>query len=513
MPIDSRMLVNVYPSIIQPGATDLEVNGLVLTRNASIPISRVSQGMLQFFSPADVAVYFGGDSDEYAFSQVYFSGYTGAWKAPSRLIFARYNDTAAPAWIRGDPLVATIADFKTLDAADLTVDFSGTSIAITPVNLSVMESYTQIADALQAAIRAAGTGNEQAATATVTYDTILRAFTITAGGAGANGQTVTVEDGALADMMLLSTASNPTLSDGSDAIPPAQIMENIRGVAGNWATFTTLWAATIDEMLMLARWQAETPVSYLYCPWDDDENGHLREPNSTDDSATILSGISADVGLVFGAGESGLPGSAFAAFEMAIAASIDFSAFRGMITFAHKQQEGLSFNVTDTATARALDAKGVNFYGNFATRNAEFLRFYPGRTLGAWRWMDHYIGGVWFMNALNNAAMYGLGSSPIIPYNTDGLGIVESIYMQPIKRAINNGVITPGLALSDTQRAEIIREAGTNIIPDLQMYGYYLQVRAPEPSVRMDRGSTVNILWYTFAGSVHKLDLRAVSLA
>ena len=61
MPIPASWIVSINPRLIQPGGTDLEFNGLILTENALMPLS----SMVMEFTTADaVGSYFGLDTAE-----------------------------------------------------------------------------------------------------------------------------------------------------------------------------------------------------------------------------------------------------------------------------------------------------------------------------------------------------------------------------------------------------------------------------------------------------------------
>ena len=79
--------------------------------------------------------------------------------------------------------------------------------------------------------------------------------------------------------------------------------------------------------------------------------------------------------------------------------------------------------------------------------------------------------------------------------------------MDPIARAQGNGVIDPGVQLSEAQKAELFREAGMDITSYLDTDGYYLQVQDAGASVRVSRQSPAVSLWYTYGGSVNKIDI------
>ncbi|WP_367575649.1 DUF3383 family protein, partial [Serratia liquefaciens] len=66
------------------------------------------------------------------------------------------------------------------------------------------------------------------------------------------------------------------------------------------------------------------------------------------------------------------------AFVCGAAASIDFEATNGRITFAFRGQGGLVAGVTTATVASNLIANGYNFYGAYATANQQFREFQNG---------------------------------------------------------------------------------------------------------------------------------------
>lgn len=499
MAIDIRLIVDVTPSILSPGGQDLELNGMLLSRSDRIPASPTYRNMLQFASPEMVADYFGPESDEYAAAVHYFSGYSNSFKKPRRLYVALYPDRDAAAWLRGAEVEDDLAAFKAVAAGELEAVFSGVAAAITPVNLSAAASYSEIAAIVQEALRqAAPNGNAEAEGATVEYDSDFKAFVVRAGGPGAAGQTLAVGDSGLAALMRLDAGSSPTASNGVSAMARTEILDGIRETTANWATFLTVWDNDVDEAIGFARWASTFAVRFLAVM-------HNADAQTCVDIADALAGLNLDAAVAYG-------DARYAAFISGIAASVDYNREQGAVTYAHKYQAGLPYNVVDTAQAQIFVDHGVNFYGSYALNNNEFVFLYPGRTLGEWRWIDHFINGVWFYEALKLSAMQTLRSTPRIPYNQRGLGYIHAGYKSPINRAVLNGVIDVGLELTESQTATVIREAGKNIASDLFMYGFHLQIRLPAPEVRVTRDSTVNTLWYCYAGSVHRLELAARSI-
>lgn len=98
---------------------------------------------------------------------------------------------------------------------------------------------------------------------------------------------------------------------------------------------------------------------------------------------------------------------------------------------------------------------------------------------------------------------------PRVPYNEDGYSLIRSWCQDPINRARKNGVIDPGLNLSEAQKAELIREAGMDITNNLQTDGYYLKISDPGAQARTTRDTPNADLWYAYAGSCHRIELAS----
>ena len=194
------------------------------------------------------------------------------------------------------------------------------------------------------------------------------------------------------------------------------------------------------------------------------------------------------------------------------AASIDWDRRQGVITFAFKSQDGVPANVIKGVDATNLKAQGLNFMGDYATRNDIFVFMYPGNMFGSWDWIDTYLNACWLNNALQVAIMAGFNQTPRVPYNDEGYTLIRSWCLDPIKRGLYSGIIDTGITLSESQKAELFREAGRDISGELNTDGYVLQINDPAPAVRQKRESPEASLWYTYGGSVHRLDLASTAV-
>lgn len=496
MAIPASQIVNVTPRLIAAGGTDLVMNGLLLTQNALIPLTEFA---LSFTSADAVGDYFGQTSDEYLFAVRYFLGYNNSFKKPRALMVAPRVASAASAWLRGGKNTATLAALQAVADGAMSINIDGTDVALASVDLSGATSFSDVATTLTTALSGAGT---------VTFSSFTEAFTVTSNTTGAASSVSFASAGAsgtdLSALLNLTQAAGAILSPGADAMSVAENLAAVRVASDNWVTFTTIYSATDAEVLELAAWATGMGVDYLYVPWSTD--AELLDPTSVSSIAALLKAANA-------AATAGVYGTyAYAAFVMGAAASIDWDRINGVINFAHKGQSGLAPNVTDGQTAAALEANDWNFYGAYATRNDSFYLFFPGKMFGQYGFIDPYINAIWLKNVIQVSCMAGLAASGRVPYNDAGYALIRAWLVDPVNRALRNGTIDVGVTLSESQKAQLIQEAGEDISEELFTNGFVIRIDDPGASVRVNRESPTISLWYTYGGGVNRLEIASTAI-
>lgn len=193
--IPASNIVNVLPSVLSAGGTGLNGVGLILNNGTRVPAGTVAA----FSGPAAVSAYFGPASKHYAESLVYFTGFNGATIQPSTLLYAEYNQTPVPAYIRGGSLSGmTLAQLQAISGT-LNITIDGFAHNASALNLSAASSFSNGASIIQTAINGAltstgvMTGTIAPATFSITGSIAGNVLTVTAVGSGivVNGATIT----------------------------------------------------------------------------------------------------------------------------------------------------------------------------------------------------------------------------------------------------------------------------------------------------------------------------------
>lgn len=488
MAIPASQIVSVPPRVISAGGTDLEITGLILTEN---PLC-LYPGTMAFTSKAAVGDYFGLDSKEYLAAVKYFLGYDNSFRKPRRLHFARLVKAAIPGSLIGGQAEGLEA-LKAITEVKIKID--GAEVTASELSLGGKNTQSEIAEALTEKIGTSASG------ATVTYNGVLNCFIVTSGTTGAASSVEYVKsDGA--DKLGLDAGN---ASAGSDALTPEQNMDSIIDKETNWVSFTTLAEAEDEQALGFAKWANDQNVEYLYCGWttkpeDAQISNKGNLPNKL--AETKPEGVI----LTFGDLDH-------AVLVMAIAASIDWDRTNGLVTFAFKSQSGLAASVTDETSASNLLEMNANFYGRYATRNDDFIFYYQGKMAGGqFGFVDAFLGNLWLRNALQVAIMEGLNQTGRTPYTEEGYTLIRAWCSDPINRGLVNGAIEPGVELSEAQKAELFTEIGEDVSSKIFTDGFYLLVADPGAIARAGRETPLCGLWYTYGGSVHKVNLPVTAV-
>lgn len=494
MAIPASYIVAINPRLIPAGGTDLEFNGLLLSKNGLIPLS---SPVLQFANADTVGDYFGLESDEYKAASIYFLGYNNSFAKPRHLMIARRVDEAVGAYLRGAEYQSDLAALKAITAGTLNVTINGTEVALTGVDFSSATSYSDAASTLQTALQV-----ELAAT-TVTYSALTGAFQINSPSTG-DDETITYATGTVATAMNLTADAGAILSQGSNALTTTENMALIKERTQNWVSFTTLYTADQAEHLGLSAWASSQGIEYLYVGW-------------TAEAALLVQGSTTTIAdkikdAEYGATTLVYDNELLAAFVLGSIASVNWERYQGTINYAFKRVDGVAATVTDQTDADLLLAKGVSFMGNFATRNDDFTFFYDAKMFGDYGYIDAFINTVWLKNVMQVSIMNGLTQAGRVPYDERGYALIRAWLQDPINRALNNGTIDAGVTLSESQKTQVYNETGKDLSTELYTNGYAVLVEDAGAAVRVGRQSPNISVYYTYGGSINHIEVASTAI-
>lgn len=491
MTIPVSQIVQVNPGVLAAAGSALDLNGLILTPDPSVPIGAVKN----FATAADVSTFFGPASTEYQLALIYFSGPDNATRTPGNLIFAQYPTTAVGAYLRtGSFANVTLAQLQALTGI-LTINVNGTPKTSTAITLTGATSFSNAATLIQAAFTTPGFA--------VTYDAQRQAFLFQNTTTGA-GDLISFATGTLAIGLKATQATGAVVSNGAAIAVPGPFMDSVVAVTQNWAGFMTVTEQSIPNQILFATWTTAQNDRYVYNMQSSDVNMLTAGNTTTAMYAITLAQMNGTIHMQGNA--------THVAFAMSWAASLDFTRLNGRTTLAFQKQGGLIPSVTNASDANAIIANGGNFYGSYATAAQSFIFVYPGQVSGQFKWADSYVNQVWLNANLQLAMINLLVGAGSVPYNAQGYSLINAACNDPLSAAVNFGAIRTGVQMSSSQAIQVKNALGVDVTQNLYAQGFYLQIRDASAASRVARTSPPMTLYYMDGGSVQQLTLASIEI-
>ena len=566
MAIPASTLVSVTPSVLNPGGTGLNLAGMFLTQNTSVPAGPPTS----FANLTAVGTYFGVTSTEYAMAQVYFQGFDTSNIKPGLLWFAQYPAANTAAYARGGA-APTLAAIKTIIPAVTTA--SGT-ISGTTLTVGAMASGTilpgmlltgagvtagsRVVTQLSGTTGGAGTYQLSAASTvtvavavtayqdlsvtvdgvvkttaspvdlststslsnaaslvatalalaggqTCTYSSQFNAFIITSGTTGATS-TVTYGSGMLATTLALTQTTGAVLSQGQVAVvSQTAYMAGLLAYTTNWFSFTTTWEPVLASKQGFATWVSSTGGRYAYVPYDSDA--------SIVGSPSIYAGFGAWLTANTISGVAPVYNSLQTACMICgMFACLDFTQQNGRTSFMFRTNSQVSAAmVTDLTSYSNMVANGYSTYCQFSTQQSPNM-LANGQMSGPFLWIDSYVGAAYLAVSLQAAMINLLQQQKSIPYNTQGNTLIAAAASDPINAALNFGTIRPNTTPSASEAAQMNAAAGLAIDSYVGTKGYYFQVLPASAATRTARQSPPVSLWYMDGESVQQINIASVDV-
>lgn len=507
MSIPLSYLVSVNPSVIQTGAGQNTLYGLMLSQSTSIPFGRV----LTFTTADDVGTLLGKGTLEYQQAVIYFGAYSGATTRPSALnVTYLPSDERTPiqAALWGGSLAGMSLDTLRQAHGSLTLTVNGTPDTV-QVDLSQATSFSQAASEVQAALWPSGNGGS------VAWNVGLEAFVITAPAHASETDgtsqpsTITTASGPVADALALSANQGGITTPSCLNPTVVNVMDIIRASNPTW---TSLFCAfdPQSQYLELAKWASSQNNTVMAVLHDTALAGMTA--NALSQASTLYDqAVKAGYGGIFGVYVDPLA----AAFAACIYASVDFTQANGFLPFAGRTASGLTATVSDRATAAALDAKGISYIGSFAGPvDTDLTQLQSGRVSGPFTWADAYMGQIWFNRQMQHLLALMLRQPKAIPYTRKGDAIIAATLQPAVNDALSFGLISQGVNLSEDEALTISTNYGQGILTALQNNGYAISVAMEnaDASIRAKRQAVTATVLYTQGGSVQRINLNSIEV-
>lgn len=488
MPIKSTRYVEITSAVV--GASSVATQSLTGRRFTSNPLAPI--GKIITVLNGGAADYFGSSSDESVFANQYFSYVSPAPASrANNLQFAAYAPTGRAPTLYGGRNTSSLATIAAITDGSLAIKLGDTTTSLTAIDLSAVTSFADVANALQAEIRAAYTDpvDPQLSAVTVSYDVLNSQFTITGGTiTTADAQVLVSSIGTDLGVTLNLGGTASVQSPGSIAQTPLDAFIAAEQITDSFGTATfSDEDVTLDEAVALATYVSAQNVKYqIYFS--------VSRANYAAWSAALLN--IASTGLILNA----TAGEYKETLPMAITAAIDYDRRNSAVNFMFRQSS-LTGDVTDTAESLTLDAARVNYYGTTASAGQRIEFFQRGFLMGGATApidMNVHANEQWLKAEAASSFLSLLISIGQIPANNDGRGLVLAQLSDIIAQAKLNGVISVGKTLTAAQKIAVTELTGDSLAwTEVQNNGYWADVAMVE--VVGPSGAAEYVAKYTLA--------------
>ncbi|MFZ4835762.1 DUF3383 domain-containing protein [Rouxiella sp. Mn2063] len=485
---------SITPNVVTPAGSAVDANGLVLTDNELIPVGKV----VSYFTASDVSALMGSNSKEFLAAQQYFNGYENSSVIPGELLMQRIvTENVAGYLLSGNLKGVPLSTLKNIPASTITLFIDGASTTSDLIDLSTATSLSDIADKLETGIGATKVHVE--------WLSIANRFIIRSATAGDDSEVSFAIAGALATGLLLTQDTAATVSPGSAAVTLTDTMNGIINKNQNWILFSSLVELTDEQKTELCAWASSTHNRYGYALHDTSAAATVpNNANSFVQRVVVASGYE-NIFPIYG-------GYLYAIMALAYAASIDFSRTSGRISFKFRAFPGLAPNVTDLATANALDSNGYNYYGSHGLNKTLKQYSSEGSITGKFLWIDSFINQVWINANLVSAFANLFTNNQSYSFNASGYAAVSAATIDVAEQALNFGAIQRGVVLDNAQTRIVNNTVGKDISATLYSQGWFLYIPTQTGANRIERNLKGVIFYYVDGQLIQNITMSSTAI-
>lgn len=471
MPIAQSKYVSITSGIGGASAASRKDLGLrLLTTNALFPTNTV----LEFTTAADVGNFAGTQSTEYKLAQAYFGRVSKSATTPNIISFmyAPFLATACSILSTIEITPATLlTTFQAITDGEMTISMGGISQDLTGLDFSAATSLADVAQVIQTAINANTAGGALFTSATVEFDAILQAFKLTGGVTGENVITyaTTVSGGAGTDISATigwDEASSPILSDGIDAEAIADILNKTVELSDNFGSFAFIdLELSATNAAEIGAWNSAQNFEYMFC-------GDVTDINYT--AVIAVAKGYAGMAINYQPFVDVLPAYLMPA---TIFASTNYNKVNGTVNYMYQQFPAQAVTVDTNALAAILDPLFINYNGQTQKAGSK-IEFYQDGFLADGTDMAVYANEIWLKDAMKTEILNLEVASEKIPANDDGIAAILGVLQAVAGEALNNGCISVGKTLTNTQKAYITQLTGDNTAWQIiELNGYIIDIK------------------------------------
>lgn len=483
MAISQSKYVSITSGIGGASAASRKDLGLrLLTTNALFPTNTV----LEFTSAADVGNFAGTQSTEYTLAQAYFGRVSKSATVPNKISFMYAPFIATACSITSTITPEELTTYTAISAGSMVISMGGVSYTLSGLDFTGATSYADVATVIQTAIRANTAGGDLYTNATVVFDATAQSFILTGGVTGDNVITYATTAGSGTDIsgtIGWDEAGSPILSDGIDAEDIATILNDTVELSDNFGSYAFI-SLTLDSsnVAEIGAWNSAQNFKFMFC-------GDVSDTNYS----TVIAVAKGYAGMAinYQPYADALPAYLMPA---TIFASTNYNKVNGTVNYMYQQFPAQAVTVDTNALANTLDPLFINYNGQTQKAGSK-IEFYQDGFLADGTDMAVYANEIWLKDAMETEILNLEVASEKIPANDDGLAAILGVLQAVVGEALNNGCISVGKELTNTQKAYITQLTGDNTAWQIiELNGYVLDIKL---TMQVVNGANKYIAEYT----------------
>lgn len=482
----------ITPSTVNAAGTALDVYGLLLSDNELLPVGKVSE----FTSASDVGLAFGTASKEYLAASVYMSGYDNSTVRPGAVLLGRLVESAVSGWLLSGSFKGVKISALQIVTGTITLTVDGAAKTSTALDLSGVTSFSEAATEIAAAF---GSG------VTVEWLPIQSRFIIRSATTGADSEVSAAQVGEAATALKLTAETAATTSPGAAPTSITDTMASIINQNQDWVLVSSLVEFTDDQKEELCAWVSASSNRYGYAYHDTSEAPTVANNAATFQQSVVVANGYENVFAVYGT-------YLYAVLALAYSASLNFNRTNGRVSYKFRAFAGLAPNVSDNATAAALESNGYNFYGSYSQNRTMKQYVSDGEISGKYLWLDSFISQVWinanlisaFANLFTNNASYA--------FNATGYASVSAAVIDVAGTAKNFGAIRAGVTLDQAQINIVNDAVGFDISNVLFTEGWYFYIPPQTGASRTERSLDGAIFYYVDGQLIQSINMTSTNI-
>ena len=425
----------------------------------------------EFTSSANVADFAGSTSVEALIASAYFGWISKTATQAKKISFMRYSFDALAPYIYSTVQLTPLATLKKISDGSMIINLGGTSYTLSNINLSSVESYSDVASALQTAIQANTGGGTLWTAATVEYQATNNSFILTGGETGANeiGYATASSSGTdLSSLIGWNSASAPVLSNGTETQTVTDILNSSINLSNNFLTFGFVSASdAYSNLALIGAWVTEQNNQYRFC--FDLGASNYSEGIQT---AAQYDGLCANYNINYGV-ENQVPAWLMSAI---LPATTNYDKENGVKSYMYQQFPSFPVSIglsTDTVTYETLDSLCVNYNGQ-TQKSGSFVAFYQDGFNTNGTDTAVFDNEAWLKDAITTDILNAQLALDFISADTDGLAVITGILQNNCDIAVFNHSFSKGKVLTNSAKAYITQLTNNaEAWYSVQSNGYY----------------------------------------